>query len=297
MKTRIITALVLFVVTLPILIFSGSIALPIAASFLSLVGVWEILQCLGLGKSKSIVVPSLIFAFLVPLGTILLHQDAWCAALGMSVSKYLLLFVFCAFLYLVCSFTTGVLHRGRLRYSDVASAIVMVIYIVFCFTSILLLRRQPLGGPMLYLVFVGPFMTDIFAYFTGFFFGKHKLNPEISPKKTIEGSVGGTVFGAASFPLYGLIVQVVTKNVDGMVALAPNYWMLAVIGLAVALVSQIGDLAASWIKREHGIKDYGKIFPGHGGVMDRFDSVLISAPILLFFSAFTGSLAMFAPVC
>ena len=114
---------------------------------------------------------------------------------------------------------------------------------------------------------------DTFAYFCGRLFGRHKLIVEISPKKTVEGSIGGTLFCVGAFLLYGLILQVAFD-------LSPRYVMLGVAGLLAAFISQIGDLIASLIKREHGVKDYGFIFPGHGGVLDRFDSILAIAPLL-----------------
>jgi phosphatidate cytidylyltransferase len=117
-------------------------------------------------------------------------------------------------------------------------------------------------------------MTDIFAYFTGYFFGKHKLIPEISPKKTIEGSIGGILFCILAFLLFGLIVSAQTTTV-------PNYIGLGALGLLVSVFAQIGDLFASLLKREHNIKDFGNIFPGHGGIMDRFDSVIAVCPLLL----------------
>jgi CDP-diglyceride synthetase len=103
------------------------------------------------------------------------------------------------------------------------------------------------------------------------------------------------VFGSASYLLFGLAISLITAaNPDIVgVVLTPNYVALAIYGLIISVVSQIGDLAMSWIKREHGVKDYGKIFPGHGGVLDRFDSVLITAPLLLLFSTLEGPLAMF----
>ena len=116
--------------------------------------------------------------------------------------------------------------------------------------------------------------SDVFAYFTGRFFGKHKLIPEVSPKKTVEGAIGGIVCAGGLAMLYGLIVSSLTE-------LTPNYLVLALCGVILAAFSQIGDLIASLLKREHGIKDYGRIFPGHGGVMDRFDSILAIATVLM----------------
>ena len=107
--------------------------------------------------------------------------------------------------------------------------------------------------------------------FSGFFFGRRKLIPEVSPKKTVEGAIGGTVFCTLSLVIYGIAKGCSAKAVI----------LLAAIGLVAAVVSQLGDLSASLIKRHYGIKDYGKLFPGHGGVLDRFDSIL-SVSVLLY---------------
>ena len=112
------------------------------------------------------------------------------------------------------------------------------------------------------------------AYFTGVLFGKHKLIPSISPKKTVEGAIGGVVVAVLAFVLFGVILeQFATVNV--------NYFILIPTGVLLAVVAQIGDLIASLIKREHGVKDYGNILPGHGGIMDRFDSILAVSSILM----------------
>ena len=149
-------------------------------------------------------------------------------------------------------------------------------YICGGFTSIVLLRDfQNIGMYLFMLIFVGAWMTDIFAYFVGRFFGKHKLIPEISPKKTVEGSIGGIVFCSLSFVLYGFILSYFTS-----ISLV-SYIVLGVVGVIISIVSQIGDLTMSQIKRQFGVKDYGKIFPGHGGMLDRFDSILAVALVLL----------------
>ena len=141
--------------------------------------------------------------------------------------------------------------------------------------------RYTSNGKYIYLlVFIGPWVSDTFAYFCGRLFGRHKLIPEVSPKKTVEGSIGGILFTALGCVIYGVIINTM---LDSPVSL--TYGSLAVTGAIVSVISQIGDLAASLIKRNYGIKDYGFIFPGHGGVLDRFDSVLLTAPILLIVSS------------
>ncbi|MBR7181275.1 MAG: phosphatidate cytidylyltransferase [Clostridia bacterium] len=122
--------------------------------------------------------------------------------------------------------------------------------------------------------FVGSWVTDIFAYFTGRLFGKHKLLPEVSPKKTVEGAIGGAVFCALGVMLYGLVANLAFD-------LQPNYLLLAIVGLMISVVSQIGDLVLSAVKREFGVKDFGWMLPGHGGLLDRFDSSMAVTVLLM----------------
>ena len=133
-----------------------------------------------------------------------------------------------------------------------------------------------------------PVFTDTFAYFTGMAIGGKKLCPEISPKKTIAGAVGGIVGGIAAsvmvfllFDFYGVFDSMNNVNVHALTTnMNVSLTIYMVIGLVGAVVSEVGDLAASWIKRRAGIKDFGKIFPGHGGIMDRLDSILFVLPII-----------------
>ena len=131
------------------------------------------------------------------------------------------------------------------------------------------------GKFLVVMVLVVAFATDIFAYFSGMLFGNKKLCPNISPKKTVAGAVGGTAFGTAA----GVLVF----------WLADKNPLLGLIALPLSVVSQFGDLAASVIKRRFGVKDYGKIFPGHGGVLDRFDSIIPVSVITLAFLVILGA--------
>ena len=135
-----------------------------------------------------------------------------------------------------------------------------------------------LGASPVWMILLSAFGTDIFAYFGGYFLGKHKLCPSISPKKTIEGSLCGTLASVILCTLFG-----------GLFMDSGKVLAYAMTGLAAGIFSQFGDLTASVFKRKMGIKDYGNLIPGHGGIMDRFDSVLFTAPmvfyILMFFHA------------
>lgn len=230
-------------------------------AILSTVAVYEMLSCVGVKKSLVIAIPSYLLGAVLPI--LPLFTDECTVPL---------VFAGCI-LYLILVFTATVFSRGKLDYSISASAFMGVFYIAVSFTCIVLLRE---AGKYIYLlVFIGAWVSDTFAYLCGRMFGKHKLIPEVSPKKTVEGSIGGIFFAGLSFVVYGLII---TNFFDTAASL--NYAVLAVAGAVVSVISQIGDLAASVIKRRFDIKDYGWIFPGHGGVMDRFDSVLLTAPVL-----------------
>ncbi|MBQ8859685.1 MAG: phosphatidate cytidylyltransferase [Clostridia bacterium] len=278
MKVRILTALVLLCILVPVLIFSGTVAFPIVAALFCAVAVGEMQKCLGTWKKPYISIPACLLAVLLPLGTPVVggvgENLSIMQANPNRTAMFLLVFAAVFVIYMFYLFAAAVFCRGSLSFSDVVASFVTTFYITLAFTAIPLLRFGNNGQYYYLLCFLGAWITDSFAYFTGFFFGRHKLIPEISPKKTIEGSIGGIVFCVASFLIFGLVVKQWTGR-------TPNYLVLACLGLLVSVLSQIGDLIASLIKREHGVKDYGKIFPGHGGVMDRFDSVIATAPLLL----------------
>ena len=163
----------------------------------------------------------------------------------------------------------------------------MTSYVIISFASVVLLRAGENGKYLYLLVFIGPWVSDTGAWFFGRLFGKHKLIPEVSPKKTVEGAIGGVLSASAAFVLYGFIVHQMDAT------LSPNYVILALAGVICAIVSQFGDLIASLVKRHYGIKDYGNVFPGHGGVMDRFDSVLLVSPVLYLLITYIPNFVLF----
>ncbi len=265
MAIRIITSIVAICVLLPVLIFSNTLVYPIAVIVLCAIAVWEMLRCCGLHRRPGISIPLLICAAF-PLYAYFERDRAVFISTGMALLVLLALYLF-AFL---------VFQRGDLTLQDIGIPFLTCFYVIAAFCSLVLLRYATAQGSYVYLIcFIGAWVTDIFAYFVGRLLGRHKLIPRISPKKTVEGSVGGIVFCVLSMLLYGWLIDQVS---DG--AVQANYWMLAASGVFISLVSQIGDLTMSAVKRTYGIKDYGKLFPGHGGVLDRFDSVLAVALVL-----------------
>lgn len=149
-------------------------------------------------------------------------------------------------------------------------------YAPVLFTFIFLTRNLPNGVYMVWMIFISSWICDTCAYLVGMAVGKHKLAPILSPKKSIEGAIGGVVGAGLVGALFGFLV------LENVFADQNITWIAAVICAAGAVISQVGDLAASGIKRNHNIKDYGKLIPGHGGIMDRFDSVLFTAPIIYY---------------
>jgi phosphatidate cytidylyltransferase len=142
-----------------------------------------------------------------------------------------------------------------------------LVYVGFAFRALLEIRESSLTLFIFLMAIV--ILTDSMAYFAGRFFGKRKLAPKISPKKTVEGAIGGWLAGAGFAVAFGLANDLFAET-----------WVLVVLATGLPILSQIGDLVASALKRHYGIKDYGKIFPGHGGVMDRVDSQMLAAVLI-----------------
>ena len=176
------------------------------------------------------------------------------------------------FLILMVVFFFSVLYLFNIENRKLEDGIVTffgIVYIVGCSFHVALVEQEI--SILVWLIVLTAFGADIFAYFTGFVCGKHKLCPKISPKKTVEGSIGGTVGSIVLCGIFGYFF-------------APEYLIhCLVIGLLGGLISQLGDLTASIFKRKMGIKDYGHLIPGHGGVLDRFDSVLFTAPLVYYY--------------
>ena len=273
MKTRIITAVVAILILLPVLIFADYPVLPIALSLVSLIAVFEMLRCIGLHRARVISVPLYLLALALPICIRLLSR-AELVKVAFAAIVCLLFYFFAILLF----------SHGKYKPADLSVCFMTVLYILIGFNAILYVHDHVYGGEYVYLIaFIGAWITDIFAYFCGMLFGrggKHKLIPDVSPKKTVEGSIGGIVFCILSMMLYGWIVSRIEPSLDANVA------VFAVAGLLISIVSQIGDLCMSLIKRTYGIKDYGKLFPGHGGMLDRFDSVIAVSAVLLVITSF-----------
>ena len=268
MKVRVLTSIGIAVFGLPVLFLSEYLVYPMAVALLAMVAMYEISSLTGFRKRLAVAIPSYLIAMAMPIVAYFSHYFT-----NKDSFEYLTICAGVLFAFLLYLFIYAVLKRGSVKFSEITSHFTMLLYISISFTALTLVRYITNGVYMFALVFVASWVCDVFAYFVGRAIGKHKLIVEISPKKTVEGSIGGIVCTTLAFALYGLIITLF----DGP---KPNYLVLVILGFALSIIAQFGDLICSLIKREHGIKDYGNIFPGHGGVLDRFDSILAVAPIL-----------------
>lgn len=258
MLKRILTALVAICVLVPVLIFSDTVALPIGLSVVTLLSLYEIFKCTGVERKLYMLLPLYIFGGAAPFMV---------RYLGNMITFALIAFIAAA-IYLIYLMTLIVWSHGKLPFGDTITVYFLALYIIAALSSLMYVRDYGDVGKYLYLlIFIGAWVSDTFAYFTGVFFGKHKLIEDVSPKKTIEGSIGGIFFCALGFAVFGFIME-------RWFGFEPNLLFLIIAGVILSIVSQIGDLIMSVIKRHYKIKDFGKIFPGHGGMLDRFDSIL-----------------------
>ncbi len=272
MKTRIISGavgIIIFVAAIFAALKINTIIIHVLLAAIGCVGVYEVLKPTGYVKSKFLLMASLIYAAVTPFvySIGLLGQK-----LGFSVSvKHEV----CIILYGVVIFAISMFKHKSIRPLEVAFAFSATVAITFAFWSLAAIFSNPDGNGLFYLIIVviAAWGCDTGAYFTGYFFGKHKMAPEISPKKTVEGAVGGIVVNVLLMLAACLIFNEITDKSANLVTILTVTPFLSLAGM-------MGDLIFSYIKRDCGIKDYGKIMPGHGGVLDRFDSVAVVAPLM-----------------
>ncbi len=179
----------------------------------------------------------------------------------------------------------SVMIFGKSSYKSIYSAAFITIYLSLFFGMMLMLYKD-YGPYETLLLFIFSWITDTGAYFTGRFLGKHKLSPAISPKKTIEGAVGGTVLTVVITCIYLMILK---RFFDVELLGGVGYLGISILAIIASVLSQFGDLSASAIKRICKVKDFGRLLPGHGGIMDRFDSVVFIAPVVYFFFQYFGA--------
>ncbi len=276
MLKRTITGACLIAVAIPIIFFSDTWILPVVAAFLSITAAFEVVRCIGVVGKYRMTIPIYVYAVTLPSAArifLIFGQQDRVFEIFTIMTVGLAIYLFAIMMF----------SHGKIVYREIAEAFMTVLYTTCGFTSMVFLNDHHNGVFTLILIFLAAITTDIFAYLCGKLFGKHKLIPDVSPNKTVEGSVGGMIFCELFLFGYGCLLQYGLE-------IPIKFSVLLIGGIFISIVSQIGDLIMSSIKRAYGIKDFGKIFPGHGGVLDRFDSsiavAIILLPIVTFFGIF-----------
>lgn len=266
MLKRTLTGLVIGSVVYLIIMFSHVPGVLICATaFICAFAVYEIYHVTGLSENKLLLTLSIIAGVCVSVAEIPYYSE-------------ILGFVF---IISIGIFVYMMIYQKQLRLDDPIIIGVIVALIIFMFKSIPELRSIENGFYYLLFAITLCFVTDVFAYFVGKFVGRHKLIPSVSPNKTVEGSVGGVLFAVIIILVGGVLLELFTE-------LKVNYLLLAVYAVLGSLAAQFGDLSMSVIKRICNVKDFSNLFPGHGGVLDRFDSHIFALTFTLLFYRVTG---------
>lgn len=262
---RLRSGILLMVIMITAMVLGGNVLFGLLLA-VSLIGMYELYKVYNMEKTGAAVI-----SYLTAVGiyNCVLFDKA----------DYRILIVLAQVLVLMIWY---VIRYPKYDYKQIAIAVIGVFYVAIMISYIYHLRCLEGGAYSVWLIFIGSWGSDTFAYLTGMTFGKHKLAPVLSPKKSVEGCIGG-IFGAA---LIGFLYATIFKN-QILGDFNPQI-VYPIVGAACSVISQIGDLAASGIKRQNDIKDYGTLIPGHGGILDRFDSVIYTAPLCYALLHFLG---------
>lgn len=274
MGTRLISAGVGIIIGVAILFFDNIFVYCAGISFLSAVAVWELTRAIKCEKFTVLRWASIVMGAVFPAAIIL----QWLKFLVLPLSMA----------YVIVMALIMLKNHKEVRFEQVLACGAAGGLLPTSLSSIVLLRYsqsgEPLGIFMVLFILFCAWFGDSGAYFVGTFFGKHKLCPLVSPKKTVEGLIGGVV-------TVGVVttITVLIYNYFILTEHQLSYAVLVPLSMVASLVGVVGDLSASVIKREYSVKDFGNIMPGHGGVLDRFDSVILVAPFLYVAMSYLGS--------
>jgi len=268
LKQRLIYGTIGAIAAIAVITFCPLYIIGICIGLIALIGLFEFYKVTGLLSHRT---PAVYMGF---------AYSALSFAAIVFKPEFAVDFLLPAIVLYVFALLISMVFFGRLcSIRKCATSLFGAIYITVFFSYFYLIRASEMGKITVWLLFIAAWSTDTFAYFTGRAIGKHRLCPDISPKKTSEGAFGGFVGCIICVFVY---VKIIAK-INGFGVETFNVLFLAALTSAV---SQFGDLAASCIKREVGVKDYGNLIPGHGGILDRFDSSLLIAPIVYYFLQF-----------
>ena len=288
MKTRIIAAAVLLPIFFAILFIFPPIVLTILVSIISALAASELLYATK-NEKKRIRIYTLISAAFVPIAVYLstlpmyapdpttaenasinAPRDPYSALILITLLMTIVFFLLCMLIIeAVLAFRT----EKQIKIRQILISLAAGLLIPYALSSLISLKTMPYGHLLVLLPIVSTMLTDSGAYFTGIAIGKRKPFPTISPNKTVEGYIGGIITGTIGMMIYGIILSYATP-------LFIMYPALILYGILGAIVTELGDLLFSYIKRKCEIKDYSRLIPGHGGVLDRFDSMILNAPLM-----------------
>ncbi|MGP1404515.1 MAG: phosphatidate cytidylyltransferase [Catonella sp.] len=268
--TRLISGILLLAFTFVTMFFGGQLLL-VTLFMISLLGLYELYKVMKFEDT-----PLACVGYLGAFAWYLNIDTKPNVILDIKVPELMIFSI-----VVVAALLVFVVKYPKYSANQLFSTIFGIFYIPVMISFIFKTRETIAFGQWLaWMVYVSSWGSDTCAYAVGRLFGKHKLAPDLSPKKSVEGSIGGILGSALIGVIFGLIMSNFTGKSENLIII------FAVIGGLGSIISQIGDLAASGIKRNYDIKDYGHIIPGHGGILDRYDSIIITAPIVYFLSLY-----------
>lgn len=262
-KTRLISGIILMAIAISVVLLGGKVLFG-TVFVISLIGMTELYKIMKIDKA----LPGIIGY----LGAIVYY-----ILLYFNYQNYLMV-LFIGFLLLLM--VAYVISYPAYRIEQIMTSFFGLFYVSVMLSYIYQVRILEDGAILIWLIFIGAWGSDTCAYCAGMLFGKHKVTPKLSPKKSIEGCIGGVIGAALIGYLYALALGGKITGIDN-----PRL-LFAIIGACSSIISQFGDLAASAIKRNFDVKDYGRLIPGHGGILDRFDSMIFTAPIVYYLAVF-----------
>jgi phosphatidate cytidylyltransferase len=262
LKNRLIVAAICVPVFFIVLFFMPPYIFAAVVAIICAVSAYELLHAIGPKGNERIGIYATFSAAIIPIGV---YFDLT-ALVFIAVFLVLMCLMFAE---AIAAFKTP----RQVKFNHILLALFGGALIPLMLSSLVSLRNMPEGRLMALLPVISAFITDAGAYFIGVLLGKHKVFPLVSPKKTVEGFIGGLVIGTFAMFVYGAVLVYSTMHII-------SFWALILYGLVGAFLTELGDLAFSLIKREYNFKDYGRILPGHGGMLDRFDSMVFTAPAL-----------------
>lgn len=262
-KTRLLSGIVLVAIALVLIITGGDLLL-ISALLISYIGMFELYRIFQIEKNAAGIFGYLCAAVYYCNLRFYFLPDMMLFVLGTLVG-FMFVYVF---------------TYPKYKTEQIFAAFFGVFYVAVMLSYIYQTRMMNLGAYIVWLIFLCSWGCDTCAYCVGMLIGKHKMSPKLSPKKSVEGAVGGVVGAALLTFIYGMVFQ------NAMQISTQHIFILAGISAVGALISMVGDLTASAVKRNYNIKDYGTLIPGHGGILDRFDSVIFTAPIIYYLAQY-----------